>query len=55
MSLRTKAEATTRPKSECIFSSAFYLTGFGSTIKVGDDLHCDDSIGFFLYVKMTRM
>lgn len=27
----------------------YYLTDSGSTLLVGDDLQCDDSIGFFLW------
>lgn len=36
----------------CVFSRTFlYLTGLGSTLQVGNDLHCDHSICFFLHVK----
>lgn len=31
----------------------FYLTDLGSRLRFGNDLHCDDAVGFFLYAKMT--
>lgn len=34
-------------------SVCFYLTGLGSRLWFGNDLHCDDAVGFFLYAKMT--
>lgn len=53
--LTTEVTGTTRPKlSAESCPSCYYLTGLGSTLRVGNDLHCDYSIGFFLYVKMTQ-
>lgn len=31
----------------------FYLTDLGSRLRFGNDLHCDDAVGFFLYANMT--
>lgn len=47
----------TRPKTcvcVCVcYCRSGYLAGLGSTLRVGNDLHRDDPVGFFLYVKTT--